>query len=227
MKTASSICSRNLPKKRTDACRVPAGPIRLILCDLGNVLINFDHRIAARKILPYTDKKFSEVVQLFFDSPATKAFEEGKISGRRFFEHVRRALALKDITYAQFVPIWNEIFSENKGILEVLKRLKRSYRLHLISNINELHYAYIAKNFPKSLAVFDRTYLSCSVGARKPDALIYRAAIREDGFRVEEALYTDDRRDLIIEAEKLGIRSVVFKNVADFRGRLRKMGIRL
>lgn len=227
MKTASSICSRSLPRKRTDTRHAPARPIRLILCDLGNVVINFDHRIAARRILPYTDKKFTEVVQLFFDSPATKDFEEGRISGRRFFGHVRRVLSLKGITYAQFVPIWNEIFSENLGILEVLKRLKRSYRLHLISNINELHYAYIAKKFPKSLAVFDRTYLSCSVGARKPAALIYRTAIGEDGFRTEEALYTDDRRDLIEEAEKMGIRSVVFKNVADFKSRLRRMGIRL
>ena len=41
---------------------------KLILCDLGNVLVKFDHRIAVKKILKFTDKDSDEVYQLFFDS---------------------------------------------------------------------------------------------------------------------------------------------------------------
>jgi len=37
----------------------------LILCDLGNVLVRFDHRIAVRRILAHTPKTFREVYAYF------------------------------------------------------------------------------------------------------------------------------------------------------------------
>ncbi len=49
----------------------------VILCDLGNVLINFDHRIAVKKILYNTLKNEQDICQLFFDSGLTKDYEEG------------------------------------------------------------------------------------------------------------------------------------------------------
>ena len=56
-----------------------------ILCDLGNVLINFDHRVAVKKILGLTPKKEEDIYQLFFDSGLTKLYEEGKITSLDFF----------------------------------------------------------------------------------------------------------------------------------------------
>lgn len=199
---------------------------KLILCDLGNVLINFDHRIAVRRILNFTDKDFDEVYQLFFDSPLTKDFEEGKISPQDFFEGLRRSLSLKNLTFEEFAPIWNEIFFDNEGILGLLRGLKKAKRrLHLISNINRMHYEYLLKKFPEHFAVFDKVYLSCDVGRRKPDPEIYRRAIAEEGFKMSETLYADDREDLIGEAVKLGIRSIVFKDLDDFKKQLKKLKV--
>ena len=80
-----------------------------ILCDLGNVLINFDHRIAVKKILPCTLKNEQEVYQLFFDSALTKEYEEGKISSIEFFKGVKNLVGL-DMGYNEFLPIWDNIF---------------------------------------------------------------------------------------------------------------------
>lgn len=198
---------------------------KLILCDLGNVLINFDHRIAVRRILPFAKKDFDEIYRIFFDSPLTKDYEEGRVSSRAFYRGLAREIGLSGISYKEFSGIWNEIFFANAGMIEVLEDLKRSYRLHLVSNINELHYRYIEKKFPRHIEIFDQVYLSFTVGERKPAFEIYRRAVEEAGVKYSEALYTDDRLDLIACAKKLGIPSVVFKGVEDFKKQLKKRGV--
>jgi len=199
--------------------------VKLILCDLGNVLLNFDHRIAVRRILPYCAKSSDEIYQLFFDSPFTKDYEEGKISSRVFFRKIGQALALQGLAYRDFCAFWNEIFFDSIGMVTWLEELKKDFRLHLVSNINELHYRYIRRNFPRHLDVFDDIFLSYKVGHRKPHKVIYDRAIRASACRLSEVLYIDDREDLVAAASRRGIRSVVFRNVGDCRRQLKEMGI--
>ena len=204
---------------------MPLKDFKLILCDLGNVLIQFDHRIAVRKILPYSDKTFDEIYSIFFDSSLTKDFEEGKISPEDFFYSLREVLNFKNLTFDEFIPIWNEIFFDNEGMLELLQSLQSKYHLHLISNINVLHYDYLVKVFADHFAIFDKIYLSCALGCRKPDPLIYHRAVEECGYSFEDTFYLDDRIDLVQEAQKLGLRSLVFKSVGDFKKELKRSGL--
>lgn len=225
-KTAFSTSSKNRAKKTTERRRLAAArPWKLFLCDLGNVLINFDHRIAVRRIREFTDRSFDEVYQFFFDSPLTKDFEEGRLSPEEFFRRVKTKLGIRGLAFRDFVPIWNEIFFDNKGMMELLRKLKKSYRLHLVSNINELHYGYIVSRFPEHIAIFDDVCLSCRLGRRKPDRAIYRRAIEAAGVEAGEAFYADDREDLVDVARRLGIRSFLFKSVAGFRAELKKSHI--
>lgn len=199
--------------------------LKLILCDLGNVLIRFDHRRAVKKILEYTPKTFDEVYSIFFDSPLTKRFEEGKVSPEVFFNELAQSLELRGLAFKEFVPLWNDIFFDNPGIETLLEMLKRSYRLHMISNINALHYAYLLEAYPKIFKFFDKTYLSYEVGCCKPDFRIYKRAVSECGYRFDETLYTDDRADLIEEAKKIGIPSVLFKGVEGLKKELEEKSI--
>lgn len=198
---------------------------KLILCDLGNVLLNFDHRIAVRRIQNFTNKDFEEIYNLFFDSSLTLDFEEGKVSSKDFFHRVDQKLKLKNLKFDDFIAIWNDIFFDNEGVVELLATLKKKYRLHLISNINELHHRHILKKFPRHLEVFDKLYLSYEVGRCKPHAEIYRQAIEEAGFKMEETIYIDDRLDLIKEARRLGIKSVLFKSLDDVKKQLKRLKV--
>jgi putative hydrolase of the HAD superfamily len=199
--------------------------VKVILCDLGNVLLHFDHRIAVRRIQPHCDKSFDEIYQLFFDSPFTKDYEEGRISSSDFFKHMTGALAARDLAYEDFCAAWSDIFFDSGEMLAWLRELKKDFRLHLVSNINELHYAFIRKNFSDHIAVFDDIFLSYEIGHRKPHQEIYDRAIRASGFDVSQCLYIDDREDLVAAARQMGIRSVVFRGVAACRQELKEMGI--
>jgi putative hydrolase of the HAD superfamily len=193
-----------------------------ILCDLGNVLINFDHKIAVKKILHLTPENEHDIYQFFFDSSLTKDYEEGKISSIEFFKKVKSLLKL-DMEYIEFLPIWNDIFFEkplNKKIQSFLTAIKGKYKLVMISNINEAHYEFLKKKMP-IFGEFDKLILSYEIGFRKPAKEIYDAALKSVNTAPSKAFYVDDRADLIEAASRFGIEGMMmdgeraFKRIAE------------
>ncbi len=182
-----------------------------IISDLGNVLINFDHRIAAKKILQHTPKKEEDIYNLFFDSPLTELYEKGAITTDEFFHRVKDFLKL-DMDRDSFFNIWNDIFfevSENLKMQKFLGEIKRDHKLIMISNLNETHFKFLRPKMPV-FEKFDKLILSYEVGLRKPAPEIYKIALDAAKTVESRALYIDDRRDLIEAAEKLGIKGLVF-----------------
>jgi len=182
-----------------------------IISDLGNVLINFDHRIAVKKVLQHTPKKEKDIYDLFFDSPLTGLYEEGKITPDEFFQRVKEFLEL-DTDRDSFFHIWNDIFfemPENLKMQKLLLNVKKDHKLIMISNLNETHFEFLKPKMP-IFKKFDKLILSYEVGLRKPAPGIYKMALDTAKTVPSRALYVDDRKDLIEAAEKLGIKGIVF-----------------
>ncbi len=202
--------------------------IKGIIFDLGNVLVNFDHFLAAQKVASLTSLTPQDIYGLFFNSEITKKFEEGKIPPKKFFSEVKKLLKLK-ITYGEFLPIWNEIFfltKDNQKVLRLARRLNKQYCLAMLSNINTLHYDYLEEKFPV-FSAFDHIFASFQMGCIKPDPKIYLKALNNMGVLPEEAFYTDDRFDLIEQARKLGIKAYVYKGYEQLKQDLLKEGINI
>jgi len=201
--------------------------IKAVIFDLGNVLVDFDHMLAAKKIAFFTNKDPKEVFGLFFDSSLTGSFEEGKISPEDFFLEVKNMLKLK-IGYEEFLPIWNEIFfftDKNRGVYDLAGVLQKKYKIAVLSNINILHHNYLKKEF-FIFSPFNRVLTSYELKARKPDPLIYKKTMDILGVSdPAEVFYTDDRPELIEAAGELGIKSFVFSEVEKLKINLIDSGI--
>lgn len=203
-----------------------ASNIKAILFDLGNVTVNFDHYLAVERIKNFTDKNAGEIYQLFFDSNLTGLFEEGKLAPIEFYRKIKELLGI-EIGYEEFAAIWNEIFfltDDNLRVHNLIKKLKSKFTIVLISNINKLHYDYLIREYA-IFKEFDKHVLSCEVGARKPDPLIYRKALKEAGAGIKEAVYIDDREDLVKQGKALGIKSICFKNYPALLASLKNLGV--
>jgi len=203
-----------------------AAGIKALIFDLGNVLIDFDHMIAARKISRFTNMAPEDIFNLFFDSSLTASFEEGRVSPRDFFSGVKKRLNLK-LDYEQFVPIWNEIFflsEKNRAVYDLAKSLESRYKLSVLSNVNFLHLEHLKKKF-QIFDAFHNVIASCEMGFMKPDPAIYKKALEILGVEAAGAFYTDDRAELTEKANELGIRSFVFTGVEQLRKDLRAVGI--
>ncbi|MCM8781308.1 MAG: HAD family phosphatase [Candidatus Omnitrophica bacterium] len=202
--------------------------IKAIVFDLGNVLIDFDHYIAARRMSCFTNRDPKEIFDLFFDSELTGLFEEGKISPTDFFLKLKQALSFNDLSYEEFLPIWNEIFfltDKNRQVYRLAKELKNYYKIALLSNINVLHFDYLKNKFT-IFSPFETIITSFEVGVRKPHPLIYEKTLERLGITQPNCVfYTDDRPELVREAQRLGINSFTFQDVYQLEKDLRQLGI--
>lgn len=200
--------------------------VRHVIFDLGRVLIDFDHRIAAGKLAALTRKSPEDIYNLFFDSKLIQKFEEGKIEPEAFYGKVRRILKIK-LRYELFLPIWNEIFfisEHNRRVYELAKRLKPAYTVSLLSNVNVLHLAYIREKFPVFDA-FHHVFASCEMGCMKPAPRIYSLVLKALGAKPGEVFYTDDRAELIDQARTMGIRAYPYTGVEQLVKDLARCGI--
>lgn len=182
---------------------------KVIIFDLGNTLIRFDHNISAVKFARLFHLDAEEARKLFFDSELTQAFERGLLSPREFYARVTQRLGIK-LPFKDFVDIWNDIFWEDTKACAIARRLKKDYKLFLLSNVSRLHYEYIEKKFD-IIKIFDEVILSFAVGAIKPERLIFDDAVRRAGGDKSAVLYIDDREDLIRAANEFGIDSIKFE----------------
>jgi glucose-1-phosphatase len=200
--------------------------IKVLLFDLGRVLVDFDHLRAARRIADFCAKSPQQIYDLFFESPATIDFEAGRISPEDFYLQVKSMLDL-NLSYASFEPIWNDIFflsAKNRAVFGLVNSLRRHYQTAMLSNINMLHYEYLKKHFPV-FRVFDRIFLSFELGLIKPDKQIYNLVARELGVAEHEIFYTDDRPELVETAKSLGFEGCVFSDFNQLIRDLNSAGI--
>ncbi|MBI5378997.1 MAG: HAD family phosphatase [Nitrospirae bacterium] len=185
-----------------------APAIRLLLWDLGKVLVAFDHRLIAERLAPDAFGPYRDPERLFtaIFHPATglvHAYDEGQVTSREFHALLRATCGLR-APYAAFARKWSAIFAPIPETIALLERLKGRCEQVLLSNTNALHFAYIAQHAP-FIFLFDARILSFRVGLRKPDPAIFRLALDCADVAAEETLLIDDRPENVAAAEALGI----------------------
>ena len=198
-------------------------PIKVFLFDLGNVLVRFDHRMAAAKIAAHTQASPEDLYRLFFESPLVVDHDEGRISTRLFYEAIKKQIGLT-LPYEQFLSVWNDIFTENLEMEALVGQLLGQYPCFLISNTNRPHFEYCRQRYPvlSQMTGWVRSY---EVGCLKPNPAIYRRALEMAKTPAAEIFYVDDRADLIEAARKLGFQVHRFEGVDPLRLELQSQGI--
>jgi len=206
--------------KKAAHCNIGVGAngmIRLIIFDLGKVILDFSHVRIAEGLARYSkDKRYQDpgnmLEDMVFNGTGVIArYDNGDMTTEEFFSYIRETFGL-NISFLQFKEIWTEIFTENKGVSDLIERLKKDFTLFLLSNTNELHFNYIKERFPV-VHKFDRWVLSYETGLSKPDPEIYRLALSQAGVKPEEAIFIDDIAGHVRGAQSVGIHAVEFKSV--------------
>ncbi len=189
-------------------------PVEVILFDLGNVILPFNHYQIAEKLSRFSKKEeFQDPQRIFaylfnFDNGAVNGYEVGKVSSLEYFQSLKESLYL-EISFEDFIPIWNDIFWENFEVSEIIRSLKGKKRLGLLSNTNPLHFDYILSKFP-DIRVFDQWILSHEVGFKKPAIEIYQRAIEWASVEPKRILFIDDMKKHVEVAVSLGMQGILF-----------------
>ena len=198
--------------------------IEIILFDLGNVILPFNHYQIAEKLSRFTkNADFQDPEKIFsylfnFENGAINVYEVGKVSSLDFLKSLKEHLQLT-LSYEEFIPIWNDIFWENLEVSEIIRSLKGKKRLGLLSNTNPLHFDYILSKF-SVVKVFDKWILSHEVGFKKPALEIFQSGVEWACVEPEKILLIDDMKSHIEAAISLGMRGIHFTSATQLREEL-------
>ncbi len=203
----------------------PGTAIKLAAFDLGNVMVDVQEQIPARKLAALCGRPEEQVFDAIF-SPAKKAlFESGKITWE---EHAARAIEELDLPIAEpeLRLIYHESLVPDERVIGMVSEVAAQVQITIASNTSQPHWEWVQQNLPFA-SEFDPPILSHLVKAMKPDAGFYRPLIERSRYRPEEIFFTDDRADNIEGAQAMGIQAFVFTGADQLKQDLEACGIKV
>ena len=199
-------------------------PPKIIVFDLGKVLLDFDYRIAARRIAAKSTYH-GDIYQLFtIHSELLLRYETGLVSSADFFQGICRATGFSG-SLEEFAGYFGDIFSEIPPMVAFHARLRKAgFPTYIFSNTNELAMEHINRHFP-FMKDFDAHILSYEVGAMKPDPKIYETLEKTSGKRGAEILYLDDRPENVAAGAARGWQVILQESPERSRATMQKLGL--
>lgn len=196
----------------------------VIVFDLGNVLLSFDYQPAADKLESVQKGLGKRFLSFYYNNyQYHRDFERGDMAEDKFVEIMLSALNHK-LDKETFCKYYSEIFSENKKVVDLLPKLKKSFTLVLLSNTNIIHYKYGWKGYD-FLRYFDHIVTSYEARAVKPEEKIYKAVESFTGVNPARHFFIDDIKEYVDTAEAIGWSGVQFKDYKSLSVELINRGI--
>jgi len=196
---------------------------RCLLFDLGNVLIDFDHRVVSRELARLASPAHpvgAEAIHEYIFGDAGPAspnaqMDRGSLSLASLHASVVTRFSLP-VSLDQFGHAWSSIFAAdlNRAVVDRLTDLaSNGFDVRFCSNTNDAHWSVVRSKHPL-LEEFDRKgqcLLSFRIGHIKTDAGFFAHVATLTGFAPADHLLIDDRRDNCQAAEAAGMRALLFE----------------
>jgi len=191
---------------------------RAIIFDLGNVIAFFDlqkfydkARISREEFFSVDTKDKLELGQINEYDFATELINEFKLRGSP--EHIINA--------------WNDIFTENKKVTDIISRLPNDMRIILGSATSAPHIDFLRSSVPGIFDRFHKLVVSYELGVSKPAREFFEACLAAAGGNAGESFYVDDLAENIESAWALGIEGVIYEPSVDLEKVLSERGVKL
>ena len=198
---------------------------RVVIFDLGGVLIRWDPRNLYRKLFPGDE----HAMEAFLGNVCTVEWNERQDAGRTFADAVAE-LVPRHADKIELIEAIGRRFDEMitgalEGTVEILAHLKRAgVPRYALTN-------WSAETFPPQrdrfefLSWFDGIVVSGEEGVIKPDARIFRILLERYGIAADEAVFIDDNPGNAAAAQALGIHGIHFRSPELLRRELATLGI--
>jgi len=186
-------------------------PIRNIIFDLGGVILNINPQLTVEAFRSLGWRDFFEENNQTNGKELFYSLESGNSSPEVFRNNVRRIADIQR-NDEEIDAAWTAMILDIPADrIRYLEELKKSYRLFLLSNTNEIHRIKFHRDFETDFGysfydLFERNFYSHEMGMRKPNPQIYIQALTEAGLVPEETLFIDDMEENIEAAKTTGMK---------------------
>lgn len=198
--------------------------LRAVIFDIGRVLVRVDVARAMQGLTSGSSLTPAELWSAIEKDPRWPDWQEGRIGEHDWFLHLNKRLN-GGLSFEEFTEAWNRALDPNPiHPDDLFGVLGKRYRLALLSNTDPIHVRHLEQTYGFFAHFPVRTY-SCSLGASKPNPLIYSKTLDALRVRANEAVYIDDIAAYVEAARKLGLSGIQFQSPHQLRSDLRALGI--
>jgi putative hydrolase of the HAD superfamily len=190
-------------------------PVRVLLFDLGRVLIEVDPQRSYDYWAKAAGLDPSALRGRSIGEDDFRRHERGEISEAAFFDALRARFGLK-LDAAAMAAGWNACLG--KAIPEARAQLERAAAMlpvYLFSNSNRTHRECWAARHAKMLSIFTGSFVSCDIGRRKPEPLAFREVASLIGCAPGQILFFDDLVENVEGARLAGLQALRVREPAD------------
>lgn len=185
--------------------------IKNIIFDFGGVICNLDVELTEKEfkalgIIDLQDKNAINERDALFGN-----IEDGSISSQNFRDTLKKYFT-KSVSDEEIDHAWNALLLDiPEPRIRLLEKLKKHYRIFLLSNSNEIHYRKYLLEFREQYGyedfngLFEKAYFSFMIGLKKPGTAVFEYVLKDAGLVAGETLFIDDTLQHVQGAEKTGM----------------------
>ncbi|THD35586.1 MAG: HAD family phosphatase [Sphingomonas sp.] len=194
-----------------------------VIFDVGRVLFDWNLRFLYERLIPE-----GEALDAFLRDVVTPEWHFQHDAGRPFAE-TSAELAARYPKYAAEIAALHPRFNETigpamPGMTELVGELDAAgVPLYAITNFSGEFWPPFRAREAAFFAPFRDIVVSGDEKLVKPDAAIYRLALKRFGLQPEEAVFVDDNAANVRSAKALGIHALLFENAQALRHQLREL----
>lgn len=180
-------------------------PIRSVVFDIGWVFV----RLKYQPLLELLRSRGVEAEDLHsvLARAALEDHESGRLHGRGLLERLA-ALTPDPVSVEELYAHWIDMFELEPQMVELAHRLSETHRVYLLSNIGDLHWAHLSREY-RFHRIGHGALPSYLAGVMKPHAGIYAEAERRFALEPAATVFVDDRADNIAAALGRGWQGIV------------------
>jgi len=200
--------------------------ITTLFWDIGGVVLTngwgTNSRKEAAEVFHLDWEEFQERHEMIFP-----AFDCGQVTLEEYLSKAvfHRPQSFKREEFTAFMFAQSKEYPEARVLLGAAAASGR-YFIGAINNepLELNQYRIEAFHLRREISVF---FSSCYVGARKPDAAIYRLALQVTQRAPEQCAFIDDRPINLEQPRQMGINVIHYQNPEQLRGELARLGVEL
>lgn len=196
---------------------------KAVIFDLGGVCFTSRARYILQKISQDYNIPQERVNTVFWGELRT-LHNTGEIDGYEFWSEFSKQLGINEKP-EELLELELEGFAPIEETFSLIRELRaKGLMVFYLSDTSIGDMKYLDDKY-HHLGEFDGGVFSFEVKALKPDLKMYNTVLEKIGCQPHEAVFIDDKVHLLEAAEKIGLKTIQFKNPFQLMAKLKELDV--
>ena len=151
-------------------------------------------------------------------------YELGKMTTEEFWKTVLSHYNVPGKHLKEIKEIWHYSWRPQNGMRLLVRKLRKKYRVVVLSGNFQERIEYLNKKHRLDKE-FHECHYSFDYGITKPDPKFFANVTNNMKLKPKDCIVVDDMQNFLAGVQKMGAKTILFKNAKQLEKELRKIGV--